>query len=270
MHSKKFLTPEEALKKVRKLYSDYLYATEISEVTNSLLQLSNLQDTPETRNGLKKLVRLRDAKYRCTKEAYISYLQELSNQPNAKEIYLFLVPQVSSQTLKFFDATVASQPYGADLLLLMMENKDFSGFSDQAEILIVQLKKKQKQILEKYFSMGYGLCEEAETYFFSSSRDISVIEKYFAHNNGVCFAAQQKMCHQLPLPKMVQILEILINGINANNHEERLLCIKLQFTLLQTYQNLFQKYIENMQPYYEFTSILAPQIVYVARKKQWL
>lgn len=282
MDSKKQLSQEVVLEKTLQLYRAYVYATETSQTAEALLKNYLTPDSITEREPVfqpgqpyKNLLKQKKDEKLNAQKAYVSYLQSLSEEPNAKELYLFLIPQMSGNTLKLFDATVAEKSYGPQLLLLMMENQQFSGFSEQAQTMLFHCKKKQATtVLDKYLTLGFELCAEAEVCLFSLKDSLSVIEKYLTNNNGLSFVAQEKL-FELPKTQMLHLLNVFISSTNAKNYSERRLCRKVQFMLLTKYKELFQKYAEKMRQFYDTEKefqrkALYPQVAYVAKKKHWL
>jgi len=205
---------------------------------------------------------------RKTEKKISEFVTAIAEEPNAEEIYLFILKEgdiLSADDLETIAALVKNKPYAKKIWRAIIAHPECRGFDEQTQVALLT----DTVLLEEYWKQGNDLWDEVEVALFSLPNKEQLLRMYFSYGHGLCADAQKKML-QMPTKQMKPLLVAYCNSINEKNHWQRALHQSGFFMLLRD-RVLFDLYAEKMAPFYKGKKNVFPKTIsFVAQKKGWL
>lgn len=238
MAQKIFLTPEQVWQKIVELNQER-------------------EDNPSSSKIIRK-----------TEKEISDFLTVIAEEPNAEEIFLFILKEgeiLANDNLDTIASLVKNKPYAKKVWRAIIAHPEFRGFDDPIQLALLS----DKALLEEYWKQGNDLWDDAEVALFSLPNKEDLLRQYFSCGHGLCADAQKKF-FQLPTKQMKPLFIEYINSINEKNHWQRALHQPGFFMLLRD-KELFDLYVIQMEPFYQGKKQVFPKTIsFVAERKGWL
>lgn len=227
------------------------------QVWQKLAELDNIRENRPSSRILRE-----------TEKKIAEFLTEISEEPNAQEIFQFILKEgdvLSADDLEKIAALVKGKPYAKEIWRAIIAHPEFRGFDEQTQVALLT----DTVLLEEYWKQGNDLWDDAEVALFSLPNKEDLLRQYFSCGHGLCADAQKKF-FQLPTKQMKPLFIEYINSINEKNHWQRALHQPGFFMLLRD-KELFDLYAIQMAPFYQGKKQVFPKTIsFVAERKGWL